>query len=391
MVQTSLFSNRFIFELRVIYRQIFDLEYYLLGDLNCNLPSPTPDENTHRLLEISDLDGLKQLINEPKRVTESSSTLIDLIYTIYVDRVGCSGVSHIAISDHSLVYVYRKISSDLPSTGHSSISYRSFRNFDRENFRNEISQQDWSFNESEYLNLAWSNWKTKLLRAVNSHAPFRTRRTKLNKTPWINSALKKVSAVAMLLKGKRWKQRILKTGAIKESSEIESTIKWKPLRHPIITIVLFSLKEMFEGLGKLLNNLMSRCQNNQIVKDVKVYGISICNSNEISNAFNEHFSTIGPRLAREIPLTSDEESIYLENSAENYNKFCFRPATTSDVFTLLNRLSKTKATGLDNISVRLIRECADIISGPLCDLFNKSLMSGIFSWRLEMCQSDSVV
>ena len=124
---------------------------------------------------------------------------------------------------------------------------------------------------------------------------------------------------------------------------------------------------------KTINNLMSRRQNNQIVKDVKVYGISICNSNEISNAFNEHFSTIGPRLAREIPLTSDEESIYLENSTENYNKFCFRPTTTSDVFTLLNRLSKTKATGLDNISVRLIRECADIISGPLCDLFNKSL------------------
>ena len=137
---------------------------------------------------------------------------------------------------------------------------------------------------------------------------------------------------------------------------------------------------MFEGLGKLLNNLMSRRQNNQIVKDVKVYGISICNSNEISTF---HFSTIGPRLAREIPLTSDEESIYLENSAENHNKFCFRPATTSDVFTLLNRMSKTKAIGLDNISVRLIRECADIISGPLSDLFNKSLMSGIFpdDWK----------
>ena len=28
--------------------------------------------------------------------------------------------------------------------------------------------------------------------------------------------------------------------------------------------------------------------------------ISICNSNEISNAFNEHFSTTGPRLAHEI-------------------------------------------------------------------------------------------
>jgi len=90
---------------------------------------------------------------------------------------------------HSLAYVYRKISSDLPSKGHSPISYGNFRNFDRETFRHEISQQDWSFNESEDPNLVWS--KANFLRVVNSDAPFRTRRTKLNKTPWINSALKK--------------------------------------------------------------------------------------------------------------------------------------------------------------------------------------------------------
>ena len=128
---------------------------------------------------------------------------------------------------------------------------------------------------------------------------------------------------------------------------------------------------------------MSRRQNNRIVKDVKVNDISICNTKEISNAFIEHFSTIGPRLASQIPLTSDEESIYLNNISENYNKSCFRQTTTSDVFTHLNRLSKTKATGLDNTSVRLIRECADIISDPLCDLFNKSLMSGVFrdEWK----------
>ena len=46
-------------------------------------------------------------------------------------------------------------------------------------------------------------------------------------------------------------------------------------------------------------------------------------------------------------------------------------------------MSKTKATGLDIISARLIRECTDIISGRLCDLFNKSLISGIFpdDWK----------
>ena len=118
-----------------------------------------------------------------------------------------------------------------------------------------------------------------------------------------------------------------------------------------------------------INNLMSRHQNNQSVNEVKVNYISICNSNEISNAFNEYSSTIGPRLAHEIPLTSHEMSIYLNN---------IRPTTTSVVLTHLNRLSKTKAVGLGGISARLIRDCADIISSPLCDLFNKSLMSGIF-------------
>ena len=116
---TDLFSSYESFKGKL---DSLDLEYCLLCDLNCNLASPTPDANTHRLLEISDLYGLKQLRNEPTRVTESSSTLIDLIYTNYTDRVGYSGVFHIAINDHSLIYVYRKISSDLPSKGHSSIS-----------------------------------------------------------------------------------------------------------------------------------------------------------------------------------------------------------------------------------------------------------------------------
>ena len=128
---------------------------------------------------------------------------------------------------------------------------------------------------------------------------------------------------------------------------------------------------------------MSRRQNNQQVKLVKVNDISIGNSNKISNTFNKHFATIGPKLACEIPSTSDEVSTYLNNFHVNFNKFSFRPTTSSIVFTHLKRLSKTKSTGLDNISAKLIRECADIISGLLCDLFNKSLRSGIFpdDWK----------
>ena len=56
-----------------------DLEYYLIGHLNCNMASAHFDINTRLLCEISDTNGLQQLIREPTRITESSSSLIDVI------------------------------------------------------------------------------------------------------------------------------------------------------------------------------------------------------------------------------------------------------------------------------------------------------------------------
>ena len=54
-----------------------------------------------------------------------------------------------------------------------------------------------------------------------------------------------------------------------------------------------------------------------------------------------------------------------------------RPLLTK-FFSLLNKLNKSKATGLDKISARLIRECADLICIPICDTFNQLISLGIF-------------
>ena len=107
------------------------------------------------------------------------------------------------------------------------------------------------------------------------------------------------------------------------------------------------------------------------------------NSSELSNAYNDHFSTIGPRLANEIPLTANNDSSYVNNINVNNNKFSFSSTSNSIVFSHLNKSCKSLATGLDNISAKIIRECADLISVSLCDLFNKYLVFGIFpdDWK----------
>ena len=115
---------------------------------------------------------------------------------------------------------------------------------------------------------------------------------------------------------------------------------------------------------------------------LKLNANSVTNSHELSNAFNDHFSTIGTKLANEVPLVTDG-SRYADYIVSSDNKFIFSPISSSNVFPLLHKLSKSKATGLDNISAKLIRECADLISIPLRNIFNNSLSSGLFpdDWK----------
>ena len=112
------------------------------------------------LVSITDVYGLHQLINEPKRVTETSQTLTDLIYTNCPDKIVCSGVRHIGISDKNIVFAYRKLSIHGFPRGHCTMSYRNFRKFNLASFRNDIVSHEWDHIHSLSNPYdMWSEWK----------------------------------------------------------------------------------------------------------------------------------------------------------------------------------------------------------------------------------------
>ena len=103
------------------------------------------------------------------------------------------------------------------------------------------------------------------------------------------------------------------------------------------------------------------------VTSLKVNGVSITNPTELSKEFNNHFATIGPELSRNIDSPDGDAQMHSVNK----------------VFSLLNKLNKSKAAGLGKISARLTRECADLIGIHICDIFNQSISLGIFpdDWK----------
>ena len=153
-----------------------DKELFILGDLNCNYLAKQADYPTNKLTLLSEELQLTQLITEPTRITENSRTLIDVILTNSYNRVVDSGVLHLGISDHSLIYVIRKIS--IPSkTKPVMTTVRQFKIFDAITFKEDLEKQAWvDVSDHDNPNDMWIHWKHMFLNVADKHAPPKLKR-----------------------------------------------------------------------------------------------------------------------------------------------------------------------------------------------------------------------
>ena len=110
---TSEIMNRFEDALQKM--DSYHMEVDIIGDLNCNVGATSPDCSTQKLLDICDSYQYSQLIDQPTRITQLTSSIIDLFLTYHSWNFSVSRVADIGISDHCLVYAIRKIFSQIKS------------------------------------------------------------------------------------------------------------------------------------------------------------------------------------------------------------------------------------------------------------------------------------
>ena len=120
------------FEVLVAKIEAENVESNILGDINCDMMAVTPANETRHLIELCELFQYTQLIKEPTLVTSSTKSLIDLFLTNEPVKFAPSGVSPISCSDHSLIYVSRKLT--CPRSIPRIIESRQYKNFVPDDF-----------------------------------------------------------------------------------------------------------------------------------------------------------------------------------------------------------------------------------------------------------------
>ena len=82
-----------------------------------------------------------------------------------------SNIFHLGISDHSLVYMTRKINYARIG-GRSIIETRQFKRFKADDFLKDLKQKDWNCIAIHTdPNKMWDAWRNLMMSAVDKHAP----------------------------------------------------------------------------------------------------------------------------------------------------------------------------------------------------------------------------
>ena len=117
--------------------------------------------------------------------------------------------------------------------------------------------------------------------------------------------------------------------------------------------------------------------NNAVIKDPY----------QISNAFCNFFTNVGPNHATAIPLSKIKFTSYLQNCPKhNSNSMFMSPTDASEIREIIKSLQPKKSTSHDNLSALVIKLFGEQIAMPLSILINMSMYEGIVPDDLKIAK-----
>ena len=340
----------------------------LIGDFNINLDdTKRGDINDWRT--VTSLIGLRQHIDEKTRVTETSGTRIDHIYSNNHEKISNERVVTLGTSDHSAIFC--KYSFKVPrqnKKGHTSIYFRSMKNFDSDKFLADLMLTSFfKIYQTSSPDEAMCMFIDLFNETLDRHAPLKTKRVKHPDLPkWLHQDI--INAMAI-------------RDNHKASKEWE---KYKEMRNKVNYMVKHAKKDFFDKLisgrkdtatiWRAMNAINRPSKKKSVAKEIK------CSPEEINN----HFINIPQKLLAEANLLEDPYQI-----PSQLIKFCGDRLTNDTVFQVpyitipevgqfITKMKNKKSMGSDNIPAFLLKLALPFIAEPLTYIYNLCIDQNIF-------------
>ena len=196
--------------------------------------------------------------------------------------------------------------------------------------------------ESSDVNKVFSSFYNKFNKLVNKHAPMKTisnRKAKQFSKRWITKGLRK----SIRVKNKLY--------------ALDDRVKYKMYRNRICTLTgickqqyytkffkdnLTNMKKTWEGINSILARKSKNSKTVSFIKDPDDNSMSN-NPDRIANILNEHFASVGPKLANKLPSVQRNYFEFLNRSYSPATSFAFNLVTPSEVKLEMSRIPNNKS------------------------------------------------
>lgn len=320
-----------------------------LGDFNVNflnLNSP--------VLDTFESYGLAQILDEPTRITDTSSTLIDPIFINKTELIDQSGtISCEGISDHNLVYIHLNLQTNKPPP--RKIKFRCFKNFNYDNFYSDLVILPWPGLFREYnIDNKIALFNKLLTDLFDKHAPLRSARVTKPKAPWMNDEFKRLK-----------KQRDKAWQKYKRNKSDTNRDTYRALRNHVVSIAR-SLKKRF------LMNVASENDSARTWRALTDLNIRGSRSSDLPNNLSnpQNINAYFASFLQNVSNNCNNKIDFYNNNVHNpENVFSFSLATIEDIFFCLHSI-KTNAEGVDGINLKMLKLCTPHINHIILHIIN---------------------
>ena len=351
-------------------------DVFIMGDFNINLQE-THETNGKRLINFFKLHGMQQYINNVTRYSQTRHSIIDLIFSNskYISK---SGVLHINLSDHEMIFITKKKCKS--AKRQCTFSGRSYRDYNKNTFQQAIQHLVWNdFYNSSSPDEAWELFETKIRSVLNQMCPIKTIRINKVKENWITNE------ILELIHDKDY--------CLRKAKETNNEDDWniaRRLRNRVINLVRYSKADYIKSnletykddankywrtIKSVLPDGKNNANNVIKLKDETGKDVENCRTAEFINQF---FVSIGPKLAKSF----DSEWTYYGPSLEQ--TFEFKLITNECTHKIVKTINTNKSSGIANLSSQILKDAFSALVPELTFLLNLSLTTNVIpqAWKV---------
>ena len=140
-----------------------------------------------------------------------------------------------------------------------------------------------------------------------------------------------------------------------------------------------NMQKIWSGVHDIIN---SKSQKSSDPISLSIGDSISSNPEEVSNLFNDFFTSIADSLRSKLPQSNYHFSSFLKN--RNQNSLFLRPTTPEEITKIIGNFSDTKSSGPNSIPVRILKLLNPEISKPISTLINRSFEMGVFPSVLKI-------